>query len=105
MVEHLSDTDYQKGGDEVISKLLDERWPQKDRSDEMGEHISEIFGLKAKDGETVRHWCGRARECFDPCKRKAGASFPDEARRWILFQCSGLNEEQRAVVLARTQKS
>ncbi|CAL1155093.1 unnamed protein product [Cladocopium goreaui] len=102
VVEHLSDTDYQ-GGDEVISKLLDERWPQKERSDEMGEHISEIFGLKAKDCETVRQWCGRARECFDPCKRKAGASFPDEARRWILFQCSGLNEEKRAVVLARTQ--
>ena len=104
VVEHLSDADYQKeGGDDVIFQLLDERWPQKERSDEMGEHISEIFGLKAKDGETVRQWCGRARECFDRCKRKTGVSFPDEARGWILLQCSGMNEEQRAVVLARTQ--
>ena len=86
--------DYQKeGGDEVIFQLLDERWPQKERSDEMGEHISEIFGLKAKDGETVRQRRGRARECFDRCKRKTGVSFPDEARGWILLQCSGMNEE------------
>ena len=60
----------------------------------MGEHILEIFA--------VRQWCGRARECFDRCKRKTGVSFPEEARGWILLQCSGMNEEQRAVVLART---
>ena len=78
IVEHLSDSDYQKeGGDEVIFGLLDERWPQKERSDEMGEHISEIFSLKAREGETVRQWCGRARECFDRCKRKTGVAFPD----------------------------
>ena len=104
IVEHLSDADYQKeGGDQVIFQLLDERWPQKERSDEMGEHISEIFSLKAREGESVRQWCGRARECFDRCKRKTGVAFPEEARGWILLQCSGMNEEQRAVVLARTQ--
>jgi hypothetical protein len=99
IVEHLAATDYQKeDGDQVILKLLDERWPQKERSEEMGEHILEIFA--------VRQWCGRARECFDRCKRKTGVSFPEEARAargWILLQCSGMNEEQRAVVLARTQ--
>eukprot|EP00435_Cladocopium_sp_Y103_P061236 s2072_g22.t2 len=104
IVEHLKEEEYQcEGGDQVIFALLDQRWPQKDRSDEMGEHISEIFNLKAKQGETVRQWCGRARECFDRCKRKTGVNFPDEARGWILLQCSGMNEEQRAVVLARTQ--
>jgi hypothetical protein len=76
VVEHLSDTDYQKGGDEVISKLLDERWPQKERSDEMGEHISEIFGLKAKDGETVRQWCGRARVLLRPLQEKSWCVIP-----------------------------
>ena len=103
IVEHLKEEEYQcERGDEVIFKLLDQRWPQKDRSDEMGEHISEIFGLKAKEGESVRQWCGRARECFDRCNRKTGVNFPDEARGWILLQCSGMSEEQRAVVLART---
>ena len=106
IVEHLKEEEYQKeGGDAVIFGLLDQRWPQKDRSDEMGEHISEIFSLKARDGESVRQWCGRAREAFDRCKRKTSVDFPDEARGWILLQCSGMNEEQRAVVLARTQGS
>ena len=48
-------------------------------------------------------WRGRAREYFDRCKRKIGITFPEEARGWILLQCSGMNEEQRAVVLARIQ--
>ena len=96
IVEHLKEEEYQKeGGDAVIFGLLDQRWPQKDRSDEMGEHISEIFSLKARDGESVRQWCGRAREAFDRCKRKTAVDFPDEARGWILLQCSGMNEEQR----------
>ena len=106
IVEHLKEEEYQyEGGDTVIFGLLDQRWPQKDRTDEMGERISGIFNLKARDGETVRQWCGRARECFDRCKRKTAVDFPDEARGWILLQCSGMNEEQRAVVLARTQGS
>lgn len=104
IVEHLKPSDYQcDGGDDAIFELLDQRWPQRERSDEMGEHIAAVFGMKARDGESVRQWCGRARECFDKCKRKTGVDFPEEARGWILLMCSGMNEEQRAVVLARTQ--
>ena len=41
IVEHLADSGYQRAdGDLVIFKLLDEMWPEKERSDEMGEHIS-----------------------------------------------------------------
>ena len=47
-VEHLKDEEYQKeGGDLVIFELLDRRWPQKDRTDEIGEHVSDVFLLKA----------------------------------------------------------
>lgn len=54
IVEHPSDSDYQKeGGDTVIFNFLDERWPKKERNDEMGKHISEIFSLKARKGETI----------------------------------------------------
>lgn len=51
----------------------------------------------------MRQWCGRARECFDRCNHKTGVNFPDEARGWISLQCSGMSEEEQAVVLARTQ--
>jgi len=102
VVEHLSPAEYQKdGGDKVLFDLLDQRWPQKDRLDEMGEHVAEIFMLKSKEGENVRQWCARAREVFYRCHRKTGIQFPDEARGWVVLNCSGMTEEQRAVVLAR----
>ena len=104
LVEHLKESDYQKeGGDKVLFDILDSRWPEMDRADEMGEHISEIFALRAKEGESLRQWCARARECFDRCARKTGVAFPEEAKGWLLLHCGGLNEEQRAVVLARAQ--
>ena len=104
VVEHLKESEYQvKGGEDVIFGLLDLRWPEKDRTDEIGEHISDVFNLKSKDGETIRQWCARARECFDRCARKTGVDFPAEARGWVLLNASGLSEENRAVVLARAQ--
>lgn len=101
VVEHLKEEEY--GGEDVIFALLDRRWPEKDRTDEIGEHISDVFNLKSKEGETIRQWCARARECFDRCARKTGVDFPAEARGWVLLNASGLSEENRAVVLARAQ--
>ena len=103
VVEHLEPSEYQKeGGDQVLFGLLDTRWPERERTDEIGENLTEIFSLRAKDGEQLRTWCARARECFDRCQRKTGVKFPEEAKGWILLNYSGLSEEQRAVVLART---
>ena len=54
VVEHLKETDYQvKGGEAAIFNLLDRRWPELDRTDEIGENIAEVFALKAKEGESV----------------------------------------------------
>ena len=91
-----------EGGDKVIFELLDKRWPEKDSSDEMGERITEVFMLKSKEGEALRTWCARAREVFDRCQRKTGVSFPEEAKGWLLLNQSGVSDDQRAVVLART---
>ena len=106
VVEHLDEDSYQKkGGEKVLFDLLDKRWPEKDRADQMGENIAEGFNLKAKDGETIRAWCARSRETFDRCQRKSGVKFPDEARGWILLHCGGLSESEHAVVLARAAGS
>ena len=103
-VEHLQVDDYHKeGGDDVIFALLDQRWPEKDRADEMGEIIAEVFSMRGKDGETLRQWAARSREVFDRCARKGNVKFPEEARGWVLLNCSGLSEGERAVVLARAQ--
>ena len=94
-VEHLSEAEYQReGGDKVIFDLLDRRWPQLDRADELGEHVSEVFLLKSKEGETVRAWCSRAREVFDRCNRKTGVAFPEEARGWIVLHSIGPVQRQ-----------
>ena len=104
VVEHLKEEDYQKkGGEQAIFDLLDRRWPELDRTDEIGENIADVFALKAKEGETVRQWCARSREVFDKCARKTGVKFPEEARGWILLNCSGMSEADRAICLARAQ--
>eukprot|EP00435_Cladocopium_sp_Y103_P044898 s702_g12.t1 len=102
-VEHLDPTEYQvEDGELKLFKLLDERFPQKDASDEMSEALTEVFNLRAAEGETLKVWISRATELFDRCHRKCGVSFPEEAKGWMLLHRSGLNEEQKAVVLARS---
>lgn len=101
-VEHLPAEAYQKeGGDDVLLKLLDRRFPEKDKTDELGEMMHEIFSLKTQSGETVKGWIGRASEVFDRLKRKTNVDFPEEARGWLILNRCGLTEEQRAIVLAR----
>ena len=61
VAEHLKPEEYQKdGGEEVLFALLDQRWPIKDKAEEIGEHVSEVFMLKSKEGETIRAWCAIA---------------------------------------------
>ena len=102
-VEHLDPAEYQKeDGQAVLFKLLDQRFPQKDNTDEMAEVLSAVFSLKAAEGESLKTWVSRASELFDRCQRKCNVSFPEEARGWIVLRRSGLSEEQQAVVLARS---
>ena len=102
-VEHLEPEDYQvEGGAAKLFALLDERFPQKEASDEMSEVLTAIFNIKAAEGETLKVWISRATEMFDRCKRKCSVTFPEEAKGWIILHRSGLNEEQKAVVMARS---
>ena len=86
----------------MILSLLGKRFPEKDASDEMSENLTDIFNLKAAEGETLKGWISRASEAFDKLQRKTNVSFPDEARGWIILHRSGLSSEQQAVVLARS---
>ena len=73
-----------KSGDLVLWKLLDERFPQQDVTDELGEITSEVFGLRARDGESMKQWTARSSELFDRCYRTTGVQFPEEARGWLM---------------------
>ena len=97
-IEHLEPAELRQR----ILTLLDKRFPEKDASDEMSENLTEIFNLKASEGETLKGWISRASEAFDKLQRKTNVSFPDEARGWIILHRSGLSSGQQAVVLARS---
>ena len=101
-VEHLDVSEYQKeGGDKVLWKLLDQRFPEKEKSDELAEVLSDVFTLRAREGESLRAWISRSTELFLKCERKTGVNFPSEARGWMTLKWSGLSEEQQAVVKGR----
>ena len=102
-IEHLEPSEYQvAGGEKVILDILDQRFPQKDKFDEMSETLTSVFGLRAAEGETLKVWISRAGELFERCQRKCKVNFPDEARGWLILNRSGLSDEQRAVILARS---
>lgn len=81
---------------------LDQRFPQKDASDEMSEVLQAIFSMQAAEGENLKTWISRATELFDRCQRKVNVNFPEEARGWLILHRSGLLSEQKAVILARS---
>ena len=86
-VEHLDPSAFQKeGGEKVLFDLLDQRFPQKEVTDEMSEVLTEIFNLRAAEGETLKAWISRATELFDRCARKTNVTFPEEARGWLILQ-------------------
>eukprot|EP00435_Cladocopium_sp_Y103_P001293 s456_g1.t1 len=102
-VEHVDPSEYQKdGGEKVLFKLLDARFPERDQTDELAEVLNDVFSLRATEGESLRAWISRATELFDRCERKGGVKFPEEARGFMLLRWSGLSEEQQAVVKGRS---
>ena len=59
----------------MLWSLLDARL-QKEKVNEFGEILGEVFALPVREGETMKMWAARSQEVFDGCKRKTGASFP-----------------------------
>ena len=105
-VEHLDIDELAKaGGAQRIWSVLQARFPEKEPYDQMGEALGEVFSLSANDGETGKQWASRVKETFEKCKRKANTDFPSAAQGWIVLNCAGLSEEQKAIIKAKTQGS
>lgn len=80
-VEHVDPKEYQKkDGDQLLWQLLDARFPKLETVDELSQILTEVFSLRAREGENMKQWTARASELFDRCNRKTGAGFPEEAR-------------------------
>ena len=92
-VEHLTLEELsQENGAKLVFDILTARFPEKEKHDQMGEALGEVFGLAAKEVETVQQWTARVKEVF-------------EEQGWIMLNCAGLTEEQKAIVKAKAQGS
>ena len=96
-LEQLSASD----GEQALWQTLEDRFPEKEATDLMGEALGEAFSLSASEGESIKQWCARVRETFDRCKRRANVAFPEAAKGWIALHCAGLSEEQKAIGKAK----
>lgn len=55
-MEHHDPAVYQKeGGEKALFGLLDQRFPQKEVTDEMSKSLTEIFNLRAAEESPSRH--------------------------------------------------
>ena len=105
-VEHLSlDEIAVEDGDKKIWEALHNRFPEKEKHDQMGEALGEVFSLVAPEGESSKQWTARVKETFERCRRKAETDFPKAARGWITLNCAGLTEQEKAIIKAKTQGS
>ena len=103
-VEHVTLEKLQEeSGDRYLWEVLDERFPDKQQHDWLAECLREVFQVTVNEGESMTSWTSRVQEVFSKCKRKVAVDFPTEARGWICLNASGLSEDQRAIVTAKTQ--
>ena len=93
-VDHLTLDDLMReDGAQMVWKLLQIRFPEKETEDQTGEALGEVFGL-----ESMQQWTARVQEEFQKCRRKAEAGFPSPAQRWIALICASLSEKLKAIV-------
>lgn len=97
-IEHLEATDYQKeDGDKVIWTLLDQRFPQKDKTDEMGESLGKIFFLESPSGRNSQD-----------LDRQSGRSFRclrEEGQHQVSVGGQGLGASSQSLADRRTTSS
>ncbi|CAK0846977.1 unnamed protein product [Prorocentrum cordatum] len=102
--EHLELADIEKeGGADLIFQALEERFPDKEASDRIGDGLESVFGLAIERGETSSACTGRARTIFAKA-RMEGVELPSVAQGFLLLKGARLGIERRAVVLAASQR-
>ena len=68
-VEHLTLEDMTKeAGAKTLWDLLRQRFPEKESKHQGG--VGEVFGLRARDCESMQQWASRLDEVFSKWRRK-----------------------------------
>ena len=91
------------GADRLFS-CLDERFPDLETHDKIGESLDDFFRLKVDKGERTAAYTGRCRELFEKAARE-GIELPDVARGYLILRGARLGPERKAIVLAAAGQS
>ena len=91
------------GADRLFS-CLDERFPDLETHDKIGESLDDVFRLKVDKGERTAAYTGRCRELFEKSARE-GIALPDVARGYLMLRGARLGPERKGIVLAAAGQS
>ena len=91
------------GADRLFS-CFDERFPDLETHDKIGESLDDVFRLKVDKGERTAAYTGRCRELFEKAARE-GIELPDVARGYLMLRGARLGPERKAIVLAAARQS
>ena len=91
------------GADRLFT-CLDERFPDLETHDKIGESLDDVFRLKVDKGERTAAYTGRCREIFEKAARE-GIELPDVARGYLMLRGARLGPERKAIVLAAARQS
>ena len=91
------------GADRLFS-CLDERFPDLEPHDKIGESLDNVFRMRVNKGECTAAYTGRCRELFEKAVRE-GIELPDVARGYMMLRGARLGPERKAIVLAAAGQS
>ena len=89
------------GADRLFS-CLDERFPDLETHDKIGESLDNVFRLRVDKGERTAAYTGRCRELLEKAARE-GIELPDVARGYLMLRGARLGPERKAISFWRLQ--
>ena len=102
-VIHIEDLYVANGAGRVFS-CLDERVPNLETHDKIGESLDDVFRLRVDKGERTPTYTSRCRQLFEKAARE-GLELPDVARGFLMLRGARLGPEREAFVLAAAGQS
>ena len=92
------------GGEDLIFDILDERFPEPEAQDKIGEALENVFRLRVERNEKTAVYTGRCSEVVDRAARE-GVDLPILARGYLMLRGAKLTPERKAIVLAAQSKT
>ena len=93
---HIEELCVLNGAGRLFS-CLDERFPDLETHDKIGESLDDVFRLRVDKGERTAAYTGRCLELFEKAARE-GIELPDVG--YLMLRGSRLGPERKAIVLA-----